>query len=277
MELSGEALKQALRRHLTYVFPFTHLNEHQMDVIRGIIDPRIIVRRTEDEFTALTRDRRISPEKTCKAIEILLGVTGSGKTVVLLARAKFLAEDGSKAVLVLCYNRLLSGYLQSQLASFSNIVVNTFDAWAGRKWRPQGTCTRLTATLEAACWNVCENGARDSWARFDAVLIDETQDFCCEWLTSARLALKEPDDGDLFLAGDGTQKTARSRRFTWSKAGIHARAGVQSISIYELPEHEKPAESGRTACREAPTPADIPKRTRIHSHVAEIDWKRARP
>ena len=40
---------------------------------------------------------------------------------------------------------------------------------------------RLTATLEAACWNGCE-AKRATGARFDAVLIDETQDFCLEWL-----------------------------------------------------------------------------------------------
>ena len=272
MELSGEALKQALRRHLTYVFPFTHLNEHQMDVFRGIVHPRIVVRRTEDEFTVLTREQEDFARKDLQGHRILLGVTGSGKTVVLLARAKFLAEDGSKAVLVLCYNRLLCGYLQSQLASFSNIAVDTFDAWAAQNGVHRED-DESDSQFGSRLLERFENGAATHCARFDAVLIDETQDFCREWLTSARLSLKDPDNGDFFLAGDGTQKTARSPPFAWSDVGIHARGRTKYLNInYRNTKNLLKAAAQLVKKR----PASRHPETDENSFPrCEIDWKRA--
>jgi superfamily I DNA/RNA helicase len=58
--------------------------------------------------------------------------------------------------------------------------------------------------------------------QYDAVLIDEAQDFCRAWFMCAKLALKEPDDGDLIIVGDGGQSVYRRRPFTWADAGIHA-------------------------------------------------------
>jgi len=37
-----------------------------------------------------------------------------------------------------------------------------------------------------------------------------------------KVALKEPDDGDLLIVGDGSQSLYRRRRFTWREAGVHA-------------------------------------------------------
>ena len=34
--------------------------------------------------------------------------------------------------------------------------------------------------------------------------------------------LKEPDDGDLLIVGDGSQSVYRRRTFTWREAGVNA-------------------------------------------------------
>lgn len=62
--------------------------------------------------------------------------------------------------------------------------------------------------------------------RYDAVLIDEAQDWPCSWFRCARLALKEPDSGDLLIVGDGSQSLYRKRDFTWGDAGIQASGRV---------------------------------------------------
>src|SRR4029450_12662540 len=62
--------------------------------------------------------------------------------------------------------------------------------------------------------------------RYDAVLIDEAQDWPCSWFQCARLALKEPETGDLMIVGDGSQSLYRKRDFTWADAGIHASGRV---------------------------------------------------
>ena len=43
---------------------------------------------------------------------IIYGVAGSGKTVLLVARAKRLAQAGHKRVLVTCYNYMLADQLR---------------------------------------------------------------------------------------------------------------------------------------------------------------------
>ena len=57
---------------------------------------------------------------------------------------------------------------------------------------------------------------------YDAVFIDEAQDFSKSWFLCAKLALKEADDGDLLIVGDGSQSLYRRRNFTWKEAGVNA-------------------------------------------------------
>src|SRR5262249_23853108 len=57
---------------------------------------------------------------------------------------------------------------------------------------------------------------------YDAVFVDEAQDFSKTWFLCAKLALKEPDDGDLLIVGDGSQALYRRRSFTWREAGVSA-------------------------------------------------------
>jgi superfamily I DNA/RNA helicase len=67
--------------------------------------------------------------------------------------------------------------------------------------------------------------------RYDAVLIDEAQDWPRSWFQCARLALKEPDAGDLLIVGDGSQALYRKRDFTWADAGINARGRVINLKF----------------------------------------------
>jgi superfamily I DNA and RNA helicase len=41
--------------------------------------------------------------------------------------------------------------------------------------------------------------------KYDALFIDEAQDFPKSWSLCSKLALKEPDDGDQLIVGDGCQ------------------------------------------------------------------------
>src|SRR5262249_21998330 len=58
--------------------------------------------------------------------------------------------------------------------------------------------------------------------KYDAVFIDEAQDFSKSWFLCPKLGLKEPDDGDLLIVGDGSQLLYRRRPFTWREAGVSA-------------------------------------------------------
>jgi superfamily I DNA/RNA helicase len=150
---------------------------------------------------------------------IVYGVAGSGKTVILVARARLVSEDLTKRVLVLCYNVALAEYFQRLFAQTTNVTCLNFHKWGTQRNSirfdddEEVFGTRLLQRLQLGEGEV---------SSYDAVFIDEAQDFSKTWFLCAKLALKEPDDGDLLIVGDGSQSLYRRRSFTWTEAGVHA-------------------------------------------------------
>ena len=152
---------------------------------------------------------------------LLFGVAGSGKTVVLVARAKFLSEAlPTGKILVLCFNVTFKSYLKALLQSCENVDVYTFHGWGTRngvQWVEGEASEQYGARLLAAL----EAGESDA-GQYDAVLIDEAQDFDPTWFKCARAAMKEPHGGDLLIVGDRNQTSYERGRIYWAKLGISA-------------------------------------------------------
>ncbi len=229
-----EALITALKKFFDPWWAFAALNETQMSVLRAIIHPEIVISKapagSEDSRDALKtldlRQERLE-RKIGEGHRVLYGVAGSGKTVILMARARLLAADASKEVLILCYNRPLAEHIRGILANQRNIVCHNFHMWGSRhgvafdeREDEDRYGQRLLDRLQRA--------EGDAY-RFDAILIDEAQDFAKTWFQCVKLALKEPDDGDLLIVGDGSQAVFGRRPFTWKEAGISA----QGRTIYK--------------------------------------------
>src|SRR5262249_47999219 len=123
---------------------------------------------------------------------IVYGVAGSGKTVILVARARLLAEDPAKRVLILCYNRALAGYFHGLFAHAPNVTCLNFHQWGVQRNGIAFDRNEDEETFGARLLERLENGAGDA-QRYDAVFIDEAQDFSRSWFQCARLALKEAD------------------------------------------------------------------------------------
>lgn len=222
--LAPEALLARLKACFDPWWPFPKLTPEQVDVLRSVIHPEVVIRASESDLAVLD----LRQERNARAIgsghRVVYGVAGSGKTVLLVARAKLLAEDPGKRILLLCYNRLLAQYLRTALSGCPGVKVMTFHAWGGcsgihfRDGEDDISFgKRLLERLQ---------GEPELRGRFDAVLIDEAQDWPCSWFQCAKLALKEPDTGDLLIVGDGSQSLYRKRDFTWADAGVHASGRV---------------------------------------------------
>jgi hypothetical protein len=214
-------------------WPFEPLTERQIAVLRAIIHPEIVISATAqpDSTGAATMEppslkvMDLRQERNAHSLgeghRIVYGVAGSGKTVILVARARLVAADAARRVLILCYNRALAVYFQQLFAHTANVTCLNFHQWGvGRNsiaFEPNededGFGERLLERLG--------DGAGEAH-RYDAVFIDEAQDFSRSWFQCAKLALKEPDDGDLLIVGDGSQSLYRRRRFTWAEAGVNA-------------------------------------------------------
>ena len=214
--VAGDPMLARLKACFDPWWPFPKLTPAQIDIFRSVIHPEVVIRASETDLAVLD----LRQERNARALgdghRIVYGVAGSGKTVLLIARAKLLAEDPEKRILILCYNRLLAQHLAVALAGHHQVTVTTFHRWGVdfSEGEEDGTFgEHLLARLRG------DAGLR---GRYDAVLIDEAQDWPCSWFQCARLALKEPETGDLMIVGDGSQSLYRKRDFSWADAGIHA-------------------------------------------------------
>lgn len=226
--LDGDGLKNELKDcFTTYWDRFPGLSEAQIDALRGLVHPSGKVCMDPDHQTdirTLDELQRQCAFHIGAGHRILSGVAGSGKTIILIARAKFLSETQA-GILLLCYNRNLCDYFKSELSDYTHkLSAATFHQWAAQElcgWQDREHETdseygeRALAHLEA--------GSPEA-GKYDAVLIDEGQDFPRTWFECAKLAVKDPDPerGHLLIAGDAAQ-AFRMRDFSrWSDAGIRA-------------------------------------------------------
>ena len=225
--IETEGLVPALKSFFDPWWDFAPLNDTQISALRAIIHPEIIISKApigRDESREALKTLDLRQERFERNIgeghRILYGVAGSGKTVILIARARLLAAEANKEVLVLCYNRPLAEHIQGIFANQKNIVCRNFHIWGSR----HGVCFDKEEDVDdygQRLLDRLQRGEGDA-NRFDAVLIDEAQDFAKTWLQCAKLALKEPDDGDLLIVGDGSQAVFGRRPFRWKDAGIAA-------------------------------------------------------
>ncbi len=228
---------EAIRRLLLGAFdpeiPCRPLTMDRVNVLRGLIHPVVRLDRPASSSSSVApaeqEDIRLldfEQERCARDMRsghrIIYGVAGSGKTVILIARAKLLAEDESKQILVLCYNVPFAEHLRKTLGVYSNISVSTFGQWARQQRAPinltseeafgQGLLVRL------------ECGEGDA-GRFDAILIDEGQDFAPSWFKCAVDALKDPAGSDLVIAYDTSQNLYKRLPISWSALGVRIKGG----------------------------------------------------
>ncbi|WP_406075315.1 3'-5' exonuclease [Micromonospora sp. NBC_01638] len=142
--------------------------------------------------------------RNIRDVAVVHGPAGSGKTLVLVARARWLARSHPDwRIQVLCYNRLLVPHLRRLLADTPSVQVNTF----GRFAQDMGHRIDLREELhsEADLGRAIRRGITPT---IDGLLIDEWQDFFPAWTRFALAALR-PGRGGAMLAGDPVQALYR--------------------------------------------------------------------
>jgi hypothetical protein len=153
---------------------------------------------------------------------LLFGVAGSGKTVVLISRARLLAQVAGRRVLFLCFNVPLASMLQHILRDLRDqIDVMHFDALAKRYGSPRAYSDNDDHSFGARFLAHLDKIRREP--KYDAVLIDEAQDFDPTWFQCALRLMRDPQNGDLLIVGDGNQGIYGQRPTSWSSIGINGR------------------------------------------------------
>ena len=143
------------------------------------------------------------------------GGAGSGKTVLALQQAKELTrgtpERGRERVALICYSIGLAEYLKREVATWDRrhrpSFVGTFHEF-GMQWgAPDGERTdaefwelRLPQLMGDLAEQLPEKD------RYDAVVVDEAQDFAESWWRPVLKSLRDEVDGGLYVYSDENQR-----------------------------------------------------------------------
>jgi hypothetical protein len=200
------------------------------------------------------------------------GVAGSGKTLVAKAQASRLARERKKT-LFLCYNRRLAEWVRASipLEERDFIEVHHF----------HGLCHEFCRRAGVA-FDVPEGNSRSFWSeeapnllldaldvlddRFDAVVVDEGQDFRSSWWDAIDLINRGEEEGILYVFYDPIQNLYIDGRVTIPSLGHPHRLPVNCRNTRSI------ADTCETIIdREIRTRAETPVGTRTQIEVVEID------
>jgi hypothetical protein len=168
---------------------------------------------------------------------LIRGVAGSGKTIVLASRVKMLLKKNTDwKILVLCYNISLSTRLKQLIhqritepddlvdlirnsgedSNAHQVEVYNFHEWLYKKFglrNDQGV-----------------SGYQGDFPQYDAILIDEGQDFEPEWLTLISRCLN-PETQSLLLVEDRAQNIYKRKTSLLKETGLDFRGRSRILTI----------------------------------------------
>lgn len=170
------------------------------------------VARAEREIVVLT-DRQIEAMAMLRNIRrcVIRGGAGTGKTLLAVEKARRVASEGGRAILV-CFNAPLAANLGGALKSTKLATVSTFHALCVRLGGPR-VPTNPDETWfadEAANVLIEAAGELSDDNKFDALVVDEAQDLTDEWLAALQFLLRHPDESPILLLFDSHQQLYRS-------------------------------------------------------------------
>jgi len=192
------------------------LTDKQAKQIIDLLAPTTTIRRTLADYTydaeqaliKLTEEQRrafAGLRRTRRAV--IHGGPGSGKTLLASEKAAQLVANGSRTLLV-CYNALLGQALRCS-KHLHGVEVSTFHSLclaAARKANvsiPQ-PIPQTWWELEAPYYLV--EGLTEEADKFDAIIVDEGQDFAEDWLLALLATLRDQEASPFYVFTDVDQK-----------------------------------------------------------------------
>lgn len=176
-----------------------------------ILEPSLLSKIKSCEFKiyeATHQQKKLLKQTENNKRMIISGGAGTGKTSLAIEKAKLLAQS-KHSVLFLCFNSPLSKFLSNLLSELNNIQVHTFHQF----------CIKVASIADVVLpdkdsknyWDeipyvLLEALEKNPNNRYDAVIIDEGQDFKNEWLESLNLYLNDAANGFWYFFYDDNQK-----------------------------------------------------------------------
>lgn len=142
---------------------------------------------------------------------LVLGVAGSGKTMLAMARA-FRFAEAAKKTLFLCYNKGLADWLAALVPEKVRpyLSVYHFHRLCSEWCWTVGIPFHIPADDDGSFWrddaaNLLDRAIDRNSTRFDAVVVDEAQDFYPNWWMPIELLNTLAEDGPLYVFCDPAQ------------------------------------------------------------------------
>jgi len=167
-------------------------------------EEREIAEATKDQYRVISL-----LEKVTRAL--VSGCAGSGKTILALEKARRLAKTGAR-VLVLCFNKNLAAWMCSCMSNCDFVDVFHFHGLCAHLCKeaglpipqpdPKSTDSYFLYELPEALIDAL--GIIDN--RYDALIVDEGQDFSPTWWIAVQELLASPEDDVFYIFFDDNQK-----------------------------------------------------------------------
>ena len=184
---------------------------------------------------------------------LMRGVAGTGKTLIMLMRAKLLASNAEslgkkQRILVLCWNVSLANYMRqafnsinipltanarANIYNLNNVPIVHFMGFARQCINAHPEAGPFPSDSDEDVVTQLLNRVEvQEFEKFDIIIVDEAQDFRDEWLKflfHKMLKGDTPQEKNFILAADDAQRVYKSRNFTWSGLGIPMSGGRSKI------------------------------------------------
>ncbi len=222
------------------------LSDREILAIRSVIFPDIVIPteiNNDDEFIEIKDIKALDAEQEEFAKKIpnghymVSGIPGSGKTVILLSRALHLAQRYENfEILILTYTKALANKLRHQLELKvsemlipvevkDRIQINHFHKLCYDIVGFNKRQADLSGDIYYSDYWPQEaiNGLKNKKSMYDAVLVDEYQDFHIDWFKLCKAICKKNEEGieNLFFAGDRLQRIYATTWTSYKEIDIH--------------------------------------------------------
>ncbi len=176
----------------------------------------------------------LNQHRTTRRLDVV-GPAGSGKSLVAIEKARRLAREGWRTLFV-CFNQPLATAVMHEIGDDGEPpdrrpVVSTFHQLCETLGARAGTLPEKSDPLPTGWWDVALPTALDRAIdalpdeRFQAIVVDEGQDFELAWLESLGFLLRAPDEDVLWIFHDPGQALIRDDRV--------AELGLPRIELFE--------------------------------------------
>ncbi|MGB1252428.1 MAG: NERD domain-containing protein [Candidatus Promineifilaceae bacterium] len=179
-------------------------------------EQRELIRLTQEQYfllDVLNRQRRAA----------ISGCAGSGKTLLAIEKAVRLSQQGFK-VLLTCFNKNLVSFLKKRVGDNPKLDVMNFHKLCFDIARGANQVPIMTDDQDTFYNHLLPEAMMDAAEaqniKYDAIIVDEGQDFHESWWIPLQTLLRDPDQGILYIFYDDNQQIYGQKRIGYDDTAI---------------------------------------------------------